>query len=423
MAEDPRVGHRQRLRERFLEGEPESRSDEALLELLLTYAVGRIDVRLLAQELIRIFGSLSGVLSASEEDLDAVKGIGQSSIVLLKAVDYLRQNPDGPTELSSIVQEVSREAVTDQPRLFEIPASQGVPDQPMKSDKSPISPNTSETKTRKFQVSNGYLLEFDQLARILHFLLEHRDAKKISRKVLEEDTGLADRQVESLVSMGTAMGLIVPRVQILTPVGLLVAEHDIFIESTASLEWCHYVGAGSFRNLIWFEVFNRLLTEGTPMTEAQWTQKLRDALKGQYTERTIGKGLHEEIRFILDAYLERNLSKLEILHVSHDERLYRQRYTRFAPLVLCAMVYNYCATREISLFQLGQVATAPGSPAVVFGLDETTFREQIEELHERGWLRYETTFNLDQVRTKPGLSALELLTAHFEEREPQLIDR
>lgn len=32
-------GHRQRLRERFINGEAGSRSDEALLELLLTYAI------------------------------------------------------------------------------------------------------------------------------------------------------------------------------------------------------------------------------------------------------------------------------------------------------------------------------------------------------------------------------------------------
>lgn len=100
-------------------------------------------------------------------------------------------------------------------------------------------------------------MEFDQLARVLHFLLEHRHAKKINRKVLQEDTGLADRQVESLVSMGSAMGLIKPGLQVLTPVGLVIAEHDIFLEKKGSLEWCHYVGAGSYRNFIWFDARGR----------------------------------------------------------------------------------------------------------------------------------------------------------------------
>ena len=84
---------------------------------------------------------------------------------------------------------------------------------------------------RKFQVSNGYLLEFDQLARVLHFLLENRHAKRINRKAVQEDTGLADRQVESLVSIGSAIGLIIPGRQILTPTGLLIAERDIFVDT------------------------------------------------------------------------------------------------------------------------------------------------------------------------------------------------
>ena len=42
----------------------------------------------------------------------------------------------------------------------------------------------------------------------------------------------------------------------------------------------------------------------------------------------------------------------------------------------------------------------------------------VEGLHDRGWLRYETTHNLDQIRLKPGFSAIEFLTAHFENREP-----
>ena len=77
------------------------------------------------------------------------------------------------------------------------------------------------------------------------------------------------------------------------------------------------------------------------------------------------------------------------------------------------------ATKEAHLFQVGEMAATPGSPAVVFGLDAASFRQQIEGLHDRGWLRYETTHNLDQIRLKPGFSAMEFLAAHFEDREPR----
>ena len=235
---------------------------------------------------------------------------------------------------------------------------------------------------------------------------------------MQEDTGLADRQVESLVSMGSAMGLIKPGLQVLTPAGLLIAEHDIFFEKKGSLEWCHYVGAGSYRNLIWFEVFNHLLHESSPMTQEELSERIRSDLAGQYSKQTIGKGVHTEVRFVVDAYLKRNFSKLEILNQFSDNRLYRRRYTGFAPLVFVAMIYDFCTAREVNLFQITEIATTPGSPAVVFGLDAALFRQQIEGIHDRGWLRYETTHNLDQIRLKPGYSALEFLTAHFEDREP-----
>ena len=457
MADKGNTGHRQRLRDHFLAGDAESRSDEVLLELLLSFAIGHKDVKPLAEELIRVFGSLSQVLSASKDDLCKMKGIGQSSIALFKVVEFIRAR-DRSTGTIPLPPKVAAEAT--QQELFENLPDEQITDEPPANTpiKKPVEskqpsatdkqletgtdpssvPNIAEVNTalsgssrpskkkhkvqkstrRKFQVSNGYLLEFDQLARVLHFLLEHRDAKKINRKALQEDTGLADRQVESLVSMGAAMGLITPGRQVLTPVGLLIADQDIFIEKRGSLEWCHYVGAGSFRNLIWFEIFNHLLTEASPMTQEEWTERMRSDLAGKYSKRTIGKGLYEEVRFVIDAYMERNFSKLELLHRSPDEQLYRRRYTKFIPLVLSAMIYDFCATKESHLFQVGEMAATPGSPAVVFGLDAASLRQQIEGLHDRGWLRYETTHNLDQIRLKPGFSALEFLTAHFEDREP-----
>ena len=90
MAEKENAGHRERLRERFLVGGPEKCSDEMLLELLLTFAIRRKDVKPLAQELVKIFGSLEQVLSVPPDELYKVKGLGQSSIALLKVVNFIK---------------------------------------------------------------------------------------------------------------------------------------------------------------------------------------------------------------------------------------------------------------------------------------------------------------------------------------------
>lgn len=78
-------GHRERLRERFL-NDPTSLSDAESLELLLTFAIPRRDVRPLADDLLRRFGSLGGVLAQKAGDLAALPGMGPSSAVLFALV-------------------------------------------------------------------------------------------------------------------------------------------------------------------------------------------------------------------------------------------------------------------------------------------------------------------------------------------------
>jgi hypothetical protein len=420
MAENRKTGHRQKLRERFLAEGHESCSDERLLELLLTFAIGRKDVRPLAQELVQIFGNLDHILSASPDELYKVKGLGQSSIALLKVVDFIKSGTISvETSLSP-----TKGGNTNQLQLFEDSSNEPKPKSSssssrIKKPEEKKTPSAKKSVRRKFQISRSHLFEFNHFSRILSFLYENRSTKRISRDLLIENSGLPDGQVASLISIGAAMDIIQTRSQTLTPTGLIIAEHDIFLEGQGTLEWCHYKGAGSYKNFLWFEVFNHILAEEPAMTQAGLQKYFKKKLKGRYSDKTINDHVPKEIRFIVDAYTKRNFNKLEILHMSADDQLYRRRYTKFAPLVLNAMIYDFCATKETHLFQIGEMAVTPGSPAVVFGLDAALFRQQIEGLHDRGWLRYETTHNLDQIRLKPGFSALEFLTAHFEDRDPR----
>ena len=85
------VGHRQRLRERFLNGGADSLPDYELLELLLFMAQPRADTKPIAKELLRKFGSFAEVISADADALRDVKGIGDAGIVSLKAVQSAAQ--------------------------------------------------------------------------------------------------------------------------------------------------------------------------------------------------------------------------------------------------------------------------------------------------------------------------------------------
>jgi len=80
------LGHRKRLRERFRKKGVEGFHDYEILELLLTYAVPRKDLKPLAKRLIKQFGSLSGVLDARREELEKVPSMGPVSATLVRLV-------------------------------------------------------------------------------------------------------------------------------------------------------------------------------------------------------------------------------------------------------------------------------------------------------------------------------------------------
>jgi DNA repair protein RadC len=61
------VGHRDRLRERFLAGGPDSLPDYELMELVLFAAIPRRDVKPLAKQLLARFGSFADVIAAPRE--------------------------------------------------------------------------------------------------------------------------------------------------------------------------------------------------------------------------------------------------------------------------------------------------------------------------------------------------------------------
>ncbi|MBI5523126.1 MAG: DNA repair protein RadC [Desulfarculus sp.] len=82
----PGTGHRQRLREKFLDHGLGKFTDEEVLELLLTLATPRRDCKQQARALLKALGSLRGVLEAAPKLLGAVPGVGPKNILGLKLV-------------------------------------------------------------------------------------------------------------------------------------------------------------------------------------------------------------------------------------------------------------------------------------------------------------------------------------------------
>jgi DNA repair protein RadC len=97
------LGHRKRLRERFIKAGLDGFADYEVVELLLTLAIPRSDVKRPAKALIERFGNVRAILDAPLDELRQVKGIGSVAPVALRIIRaaatlYLQQRAEG-TEL------------------------------------------------------------------------------------------------------------------------------------------------------------------------------------------------------------------------------------------------------------------------------------------------------------------------------------
>ena len=81
-------GHRERLRNRFLNS-PDSFEDHELLELILFYSIPRKNTNEVAHKILTRFGSIKGMLDANIESLTDIDDIGINTAIYIKALAKL----------------------------------------------------------------------------------------------------------------------------------------------------------------------------------------------------------------------------------------------------------------------------------------------------------------------------------------------
>lgn len=87
MKEKPHYyGHRQRLRDKFDKTGADGLHEYELLEVLLSYAIPRRDVKPIAKTLLKKFGSIPEIIDADKKELKEITGIGIRSATLIKLI-------------------------------------------------------------------------------------------------------------------------------------------------------------------------------------------------------------------------------------------------------------------------------------------------------------------------------------------------
>lgn len=100
------TGHRQRLRDKFLEQGISAFTDAEIIEMLLTFGTPRSDCKDAARTALDELGSLPAVLDAPTARLNKIKGVGPKNVFALQFIQgvarrYLKQKLTGKQYISS----------------------------------------------------------------------------------------------------------------------------------------------------------------------------------------------------------------------------------------------------------------------------------------------------------------------------------
>ncbi len=102
---DSKVGHRKRLREKFMKSGLLGLHDYEIVELLLTLGTPRKDCKQQAKALMKKFKTLRGVIDADKEELCEIKGVGPKNIF---GIRFVREISEKYLEDRIIKQEIYR---------------------------------------------------------------------------------------------------------------------------------------------------------------------------------------------------------------------------------------------------------------------------------------------------------------------------
>jgi hypothetical protein len=269
----------------------------------------------------------------------------------------------------------------------------------------------------KLQLTNGFFVDFNQIARILTYAIAHQDEGRIPASAYATSMGIPIRRVENLCSMTTAFGLIRPRVLTPTELGLIIHRYDPFLDDLGTLWLLHYLISSNQRYVVW----NRLVNQVIPESDRFSTTIARpyfDDLTTFYTEHSMDNHLRNEMGAVWNAYTEQSFRYLDYIRAESDQVYVRGDCEPTTPHVFCAAALSYrdCYAPRAVTLDVPILAHRANSPGRVFDMTERQVRDLLEEIKRLGYLYIETRAELDQVRFREDYDFLRVMRRYYEER-------
>jgi hypothetical protein len=258
----------------------------------------------------------------------------------------------------------------------------------------------------KLQFTNGYRPRFDQISRILQFLLSQEDRKKIPRQEIVASLGIPENQVENLISMMTGFGLVLPRVTTLTPFGKAVILSDPYFDKLETLWIIHYIVSSNPEWVVWYRMINTVLLSQDRFAVERISDQYFSDLAIHFSERTLSEKLPKEVGSVFAAYTRSELSHLQILGLEGTGNFIKSNPVEIPDLafLFCLLYYRDKYSPGSSAMNTEDVCLAENSPGRVLNLAEYQVRTILGNLHNASLVRLEQLANLDQVRLNDAVT-------------------
>ena len=269
----------------------------------------------------------------------------------------------------------------------------------------------------KLQASKGYFLRFDEVSRLLHFLAERRDQSRNSQGSVMSATGLSKHHVESLISLASGMGLVLPIVYRATELGLLIHDQDLFFDDVGTLWLCHYSISSNLRYVVWNRMTNTILPRAQQPIASEVASEFAD-LRAKFSEKSVNKHVRKEIRALFNAYTEQQFSRVYYLKEINGRYQLRNSSALVPPLIfMCTLItYRDHFAPGASGLEIGTMCSADNSPGRLLNLREAQVRDLLDQLHRTDLLTIESRADLDQVRFGQELTVTQVLSRYYRER-------
>jgi hypothetical protein len=265
----------------------------------------------------------------------------------------------------------------------------------------------------KLQFTNGYRPRFDQISRILQYLLEEEGRKKISQKEIVDKLGIPANQVENLISMMVGFGLVTPRVGTITSLGKAIIQSDRYFEKIESIWIIHYIVSSNPEWVVWYRVINDALPSRDKFTIDGVSSNFFSDLELKFSNKTISDKLPKEVGAVFSSYARSDFARLGILEQDGNTGNFIRGNPSEIPvlaLFFCILYYRDHYSPGSSAMNMEDICLAENSPGRVLNIPEYQIRGKLDDLHSRGLIRLERFANLDQVRIPDTTTQQSVLT-------------